>query len=557
MLLVEFEHQISFETSSSVRALLRRLRQARISGVVEYLPSYCSLGVIYDPTTVKVERLQDELELQALHTDSGECLPRSRQFEIPVLYGSEWGPDLNSVAKYHGIEPEAVVKLHSSAEYCVHLIGFTPGFPYLGGLPKKIATPRLDRPRALVPAGSVAIADQQAGIYPVQSPGGWRILGRTPIRLFDVDSERPCLLQIGDSVRFRAVSQTEFDRLSASQNEASSIAKSSRKADLGDSPCSAKKAPVLRVIQPGLLSTLQDMGRRGYQSFGVSPGGAMDTLSLRLANLLLENETSSLSLEITLSGLELEALSSCQVAIAGADLSATVRGVRVPMGQGLELRSGDRLSFSKRVRGARAYLAIRGGFCGESVLGSESTDLRQGWGGMEGRALKKGDYLFRKLRDSSFGVPSRALGIGPAVMRHYADPFTLRVVEGPQWNYLSGIVAKRFFESEFQIRSSSNRMAYTLAGPSISTVRKELVSEPLSMGSLQVFPNGELALAMADHQTIGGYPKIAVVISADFPKAAQLMPGHRIRFVTVSLKDAHRALLDQEGDLLHSIFDIR
>lgn len=210
MVLVEFANEISPEVHREVYRLFRLGTDARIAGIVEWVPSYRSLGVIYDPLQVSSSQVIEQLkQLRA----SEAQLPQGaeRHLEVPVAYGGEFGPDLSFVAEFHGFTAEQVVSLHSGAEYRVYLIGFMPGFPYLGGLPPELATPRLESPRDSVPAGSVAIGGQQTGIYPSKSPGGWRLIGRTPLRLFDFRNPQPSLLQVGDRVTFRPISGQEFE----------------------------------------------------------------------------------------------------------------------------------------------------------------------------------------------------------------------------------------------------------------------------------------------------------------------------------------------------------
>jgi inhibitor of KinA len=216
MVLVEFANEISRETHAAVYRLSMLLAEENIPGVIEWVPSYRSLGVIYDPMTIDYPALAKQLErLQGQGTPKLRQEAVLRRLEIPVTYGEEMGPDLLFVAEHHGLTIEQVIALHTSATYQVYLIGFTPGFPYLGGLPAALNTPRLANPRPRVPAGSVAIGGQQAGIYPVDSPGGWRILGRTPLRLFDLNSPTLCLLKIGDTITFRAISRDEFETCSS------------------------------------------------------------------------------------------------------------------------------------------------------------------------------------------------------------------------------------------------------------------------------------------------------------------------------------------------------
>src|SRR5437879_5421041 len=192
---------IDLETHQRVLKLLRLLEHEPILGVRNLHPAYCSMLVVFDPIRQDHENLERILTgyLRRLDTVS---LPDPRVIEIPVRYGGEHGPDLNEVAALHRMSPERVVELHSSASYVVYFLGFVPGFAYLGGLPPEIATPRLEVPRKRVPAGSVAIGGSQAGIYPFATPGGWRLIGKTALRIFDGDRPDMSILSMGDIVRF-------------------------------------------------------------------------------------------------------------------------------------------------------------------------------------------------------------------------------------------------------------------------------------------------------------------------------------------------------------------
>lgn len=189
-------------TRVRVAAAAERVRRATLPGGTECVPGYTSLTVHYDPLRVgDVEGMLRRTLADPDHAQGGE----GRLVEIPVRYGGEWGPDLEEVAALHGIAADEVVRLHTAAEYRVHLIGFVPGFPYLGGLSPRLHTPRRDSPRTTVPAGSVGIGGGQTGVYPVDSPGGWRLIGRTPLALFDPRRDPPALLRAGDRIRFRAL----------------------------------------------------------------------------------------------------------------------------------------------------------------------------------------------------------------------------------------------------------------------------------------------------------------------------------------------------------------
>lgn len=302
-------------------------------------------------------------------------------------------------------------------------------------------------------------------------------------------------------------------------------------------------APVFRVVKPGLLSTLQDLGRAGYQRFGVSPCGAMDVFALRLANRLVGNPEGSVSLEMTLPGTELLAMRDCEVALTGADLNACLDSKPIESWENFSIKAGQRLSLSQRKRGARAYLSVAGGFAAEHVLGSGATDLRNGWGGLQGRCLQRDDVLY--VLDATRSSSRFLLRVRPEVLAEYRNPFLLRVLEGPQSDLFPDATRRQFLAAEFRVGAKSNRMGYRMEGPRLCGPGGDMISDATPQGAIQVVPSGEALLLMADRQTVGGYPKIAVLISADLPKAAQLCSGHRVRFHAVSLEQAHQALVRQ------------
>jgi len=211
MVLVEFPEEISQEVNSQVHEMAAVVETTRIPGVVEWVPAYRTLGIVYNPMETSFRSLIESLE-QIEGLGGQAQAGRSRRIEIPVSYGGEMGPDLDFVAQHNQLTTDEVIRLHTASEYLVYLLGFTPGFPYLGGMAPEIAAPRLEEPRSHVPAGSVAIGGSQTGIYPIESPGGWRIIGRTPLKLFDLRRNSPFLLKAGDSVRFRSITLEEFQR---------------------------------------------------------------------------------------------------------------------------------------------------------------------------------------------------------------------------------------------------------------------------------------------------------------------------------------------------------
>lgn len=205
--------EISLDVHKRVSALTHSMLTHRLKPIRNLHPGYNSVLVSFDPLVTSHSELE-EIIRNLLQRDIN-VIPKSRTVEIPTCYGGEYGPDLDDVSKHCKLSNEVVIRIHSSTEYMVYFLGFSPGFPYLGGMPPQISVPRLAVPRTKVPAGSVAIGGNQTGIYPISSPGGWRIVGRTPIKLFDPRKDAPTLLHIGDRVRFVPIKETDFQRLSA------------------------------------------------------------------------------------------------------------------------------------------------------------------------------------------------------------------------------------------------------------------------------------------------------------------------------------------------------
>ncbi|WP_337190058.1 MULTISPECIES: 5-oxoprolinase subunit PxpB [Saccharibacillus] len=509
--------EISSGVQRDVRRLMRRLEQRPLPGMIEAVPSFAAVTIFYDPLRT-AERLgvpehihgktgqadaqrADWLSVSGLaaawlnrlsEVDIDEDALGIRTVDIPVLYGGEHGPDLAFVADRNGLTEQQVVDIHAGAEYPVYMIGFAPGFPYLGRMDERIAAPRLSTPRMSVPAGAVGIAGAQTGVYPVSTPGGWRIIGRTPVALFRADRMPPSLLQAGDRVKFWPITAEKYAELADaglrhadtgpaadsgeehgqeaesesgaglggvgadagaeigvgvgspgkigfeneacedcavrepvldpaepaadSESTADSEAASAR-ADAGGKSVygglSGAEQPSIAVLKPGLLTTLQDLGRPGYQQYGVTAGGAMDAYALRAANLLAGNAESEAALEITLTGPVLCFERESRIALTGADLAPTIGGEPLPMWRPVTVRAGAVLEFGTAVQGCRAYLALAGGFGAPEALSSRSTDLRAGLGGLEGRALRAGDVLHARTptaaaRPASGGIRPEA-----------------------------------------------------------------------------------------------------------------------------------------------------
>jgi antagonist of KipI len=294
----------------------------------------------------------------------------------------------------------------------------------------------------------------------------------------------------------------------------------------------------IRVLRPGLLSTLQDHGRHGLQHVGLCPGGAMDPIALALANALVGNERDEAALEMTVIGPQLAFEEDTLVALCGAEFDGSF-----PHNRPVLAPAGSRFNVGRAVRGARAYLAVAGGFAVEPVLGSRSTFLPGAFGGFEGRALRHGDLL--PLRDVSASRKFSTLKktrngsvrwSAPPLTLPDREPILLHVIEGQHYGSFEPAAQRAFYEAVWRISPDSNRMGFRLGGPALARAENdEILSGPTCLGTVQVPANGVPIALMADHQTTGGYPHIAEIVSADVPRLAQLAPGGTVHFTRCDL----------------------
>ena len=310
-----------------VLGLVKLLETEAIPEVRDVVSSFDSVAVHFDPTDG--ERVLAWLtRLPPPPVGDGMVSGNHRIVEVPVVYGGECGPDLETLASFLGRGVREIIGLHSGAEYTVAAVGFSPGFPYLLGLPEELQAPRHDTPRK-VAAGSVAIAGGQAGIYPFESQGGWHVVGRTDLRMFDPQRAEPAMLMPGDRLRFVPAERLEFSMATMPQF----------RTDGG-----------MEMIEPGALTTVQDLGRPGFQKFGVSPGGAVDTVAARVANRLVGNPDEAALLECAMSGPVLEFHQPARVAWVGWADGRSGRPMEIPAGGKIDLRT--------RMNALRGYVAV-------------------------------------------------------------------------------------------------------------------------------------------------------------------------------------------------------
>jgi len=517
-LIFAFGNRIGDGLSGRIASLTGALVDDDLPGVLDLVPSYTTLLFIIDPGAADAARIVSRVNHHWQRIEHGPVNQgAAREVVIPVAYGEESGPDLRDVARSTGLSSDEVIRRHAGANYEVGAIGFSPGFAFLIGLPPELATPRRATPRTTVSAGSVGIGGAQTGIYSLATPGGWNLIGRTALNLFDPERDPPSLLQVGDAVR--------FDPMPAPASRP-------RQAE------SAVKLPVrphvrdtIEVLEPGLQTSVQDLGRAGYGRLGVAPGGAADRAALIAGNALVGNPEDAAGLECTLIGPRLRFLRPSRIAIAGADLGAQVNGMRLPSGAARVVGPGDELAFERgRGKGARAYLCIAGGIDVPAPLGSRSTDLMARFGGFHGRALRHGDRL-------RVGVAAPGRRQAARVWRTAVN-YSFRVVRGPQVDRFDDNAWRAFTTREFTVSSQSNRLGIRLDGPPIlPNGGADIISEGLVTGAIQITGEGQPIVMLPSRATIGGYPKIATVMSADLDRLGQLRPGDPVRFDEVSMSN--------------------
>ena len=321
---------------------------------------------------------------------------------------------------------------------------------------------------------------------------------------------------------------------------------------------------MLKIEKPGLQTTVQDLGRPGFQQYGVVAGGAMDPYSHCVANLLVGNSETCATVEAALAGPSIRFEADSLIALAGGDLSPSIEGERVPMWRPIAVRSGSVLDFGKPAAGCRVYVAVAGGIDVAEVMGSRSTYTKARIGGLDGRCLEEGDRLpagapsahakqwAEKALSGADGRKFSAAdwSVSDDLIPRYRNEAEIRMMKGPQHHWFSEKSRNAFFGGTFTVSSESDRMGYRLKGDTLRLSEpRELLSEGVVAGAVQVPSGGNPILLMADHQTTGGYPKIGQATTVDLPLIAQMQPGAKLRFTEVSIEEAQQLLMKQKQEL--------
>jgi KipI family sensor histidine kinase inhibitor len=482
-------HSALLVPSTDPIALWTRLRAEPPEAVVEVVAGAESVLLVFDSAA--------PAEPPLLPAPSASD-PGGRLVEIPVAYD---GPDLADVAELAGLKIPDVARRHSSPDYSVDFIGFSPGFAYLSGLDPRLDVPRLARPRTSVPAGSVAVAAGLTAVYPQSTPGGWRLIGRTDRALFDPRRDPPAQLEPGDRVRFV------------------------RSARVGPYPSwpapslvpGGSGGPRVVVLGVGARMTVQDLGRSGWAHAGVPRAGVADRASAAFANALVGNPADRALFEVTLGGGHIRVMSPCLIAVTGARCDLLVDGLPARLETPLPLPAGTEIHLGPALSGVHTYLAVSGGLDVEPVLGSRSCDTLSGLGPPP---LRAGDVL--GIGDAG-GLPSPPAERPPPVPEPGAE-VTVRALAGPFSSGRSSLAT-----SAWEVSPDSDRTGARLTGPVLGTVGP-VASMGMVPGAVQVPPGGQPVVLLRNHPPTGGYPVVAVVDDAGVDLLAQCRPGTRIRF---------------------------
>ncbi|AEG58070.1 urea amidolyase family protein [Sinorhizobium meliloti] len=508
---------VELDDLATMLTLLDGLLAAWPAGVTDLVPAARTLLVRFDPLLTGYEHLVAVIcgiDLSVRSARQGEI------YQIAVIYDGE---DLGDVAHILGWTVDEVIRRHTEATYTVAFTGFTPGFAYMTCDDPAFNVPRRKSPRVRIPAGSVALAGHFGGIYPSESPGGWQLLGRTPLEMWDTSRPRAALLAPGDRVRFRDMAKEPVVSVSARPE----------KTTTAESPTAGLL--VTRADRPALY---QDLGRPGRSDQGISESGTIDRASLIEANLCVGNPREVAAIEITFGGFALKADRPVTLAVTGAPAPLAIRTADgptfwAPVGRPFALDAGDELTLGFPPEGIRSYLALRGGFVVVPVLGSAATDTLAKIGPAP---IMVGDTL------------APANGPGAAVdpfepslkkMPRAGDTVTLDVVLGPRTDWFTEKGVATLLAQVWRVTAESSRVGMRLAGaePLERRDASELPSEGTVLGAIQVPHNGQPVLFLADHPLTGGYPVIAVVARHHLDLAGQIPIGATIRFNAIAAFD--------------------
>ena len=531
--------------------------QEKLQAIVEIIPAARTLLIRFDPLLADENTL--ETKIAGLKLEKGQQ-KSGKLVEIPVVYDGE---DLDDVAALLKIDREDVIRRHTESHYQVAFCGFAPGFAYLTGGDPVFNVPRRASPRKSIPAGSVALAGKFGGVYPQPSPGGWQLIGRTDVKMFDLDRDPPSLLKPGDRVHFVDVTKDYSAHskgttsLSLSRNDEAGLAKTCDKTEateirkatgigktgshdnagisVPETSLTPEEDAVFKLVTTLMPVTFQDRGRLFQSSQGLSPSGALDQKAMANANRLVGNPREQPVLEFTYGNARMKALQPSVIAFTGANLPITVKSANgrvfvFEKNTPLAIDEGDEIILGRPFTGFRSYMALRGGFKVEPVLKSASFDSLSNLGP---KPLVAGDKVF--IANDSPLQPVLLSLDDPYSLPEAGDKVVLDVVMGPRTDWFTDHSIEMFLEKPWQVTAASNRIGIRLQSDAhLERSRSdELPSEGTVTGAIEVPANGEPVLFLRDRPVTGGYPVIANLVEDQIDLAAQVPIGAFIKFRAV------------------------
>ncbi|MDH4414763.1 MAG: urea amidolyase family protein [Rhizobium sp.] len=497
-------------------ALFASLEAEPVHGIIDIVPAARTLMIRFSPETLTAQGLAAAISQRDL---TAKIAPSDMQVEIPVTYDGE---DLKDVAELTGLSIAEVIERHTASEFTVAFCGFAPGFGYLVGGDPALQVPRRQSPRTKIPAGSVALAGAFSGVYPQASPGGWQIIGTTPLKMWDLTRQPPALFQPGYRVRFVDLAKRPQTVGAAEPAETAST-----------EAIQPTKATTITVTAAPMPALVQDLGRFGQAGQGVSSSGALDQGAFRSANRTVGNPVEAACLEITLGGFSFAVSGPTVMALTGAPCPISIRDragrvIAVEGYQPISLEAGDTVSLGFAARGARSYLAFRGGLDVAPVLGSASTDTLAVVG-----PDPVGVGAVLAIANGERGLSSVSLNESPAFdCPAPGEIVTLDVVMGPRSDWFTERGIETLASQVYEVTPQSNRVGIRLAGaePLERKDKAELPSEGTATGAIQVPHSGQPVLFLADHPLTGGYPVIGTVAEYHLDLAGQIPVNAKIQF---------------------------
>ena len=456
---------------------------------------------------------------------------------IKVCYHPDLALDIQDIAKACKLSIDEVIRLHQEPLYTADILGFMPGFAYFSGLNPKLQLPRLPSPRPFVPKGSVAIAELQTAIYPRSTPGGWNLIGRSPNALFDIHKQPPGLFMAGDQMKIQEISLDAFHKLD----------RAAVSTEIIRLPNPNKNTAAIEVIHPGTFTSIQDDPRTGLSHWAVGPGGSTDLNALHFANALVGNPIDMAALEITSTGPSLKFNRDTCIAWVGADCEGVIDGILVPGNRPVWVAKGSILKMGALQNGYRIVLSIGGGLDLPEILGKKGSHLSADIGA---KRVEKGSHLFlqnpiapcsslllKALHEKSLpSFPKWKIKAPFTIGKSITPVFCL---PGPHLDFLSTKEKDAFWSTIWTVSTQSNRMGARLTGEfKLKKGLPNIPSQAIHFGTIQFPPSQEPIVMLSEHQTTGGYPRLAEVIQSERSKLAQLKPGTQIRLMPITLEEA-------------------